>query len=92
MNQLAEYLGVPRKIIRKAPSPDVILGNLITDEFIIGISFEQLDSILYLLETGMSNSEVAERLNIDVQIVEEVQRAIENEEFRRKLPLAPQMA
>lgn len=89
VRQLAEYLGVPRKIIRKAPSPDVILGKLITDEFVIGMSFEQLDSILYLLETGMNKGEVAERLNIDVKVVEEVQKAKENEKFRRKLPLAP---
>jgi len=65
VRQLAEYLDVPRKIIKKAPSPDVILGKLITDEFVIGMSFEQLDSILYLLETGMNKGEVAERLNIE---------------------------
>ncbi|MGQ9721789.1 MAG: NAD(+) synthase [Candidatus Jordarchaeum sp.] len=92
VRQLAKFLEVPRKIIVKAPSPDILIGKVITDEFIIGMSFDQLDAILYLLENGMKNSEIAERLNIDVKIVGDVQNAVENEGFRRTLPLGPEIS
>ncbi|MFB0562725.1 MAG: NAD(+) synthase [Candidatus Lokiarchaeia archaeon] len=92
VKQLAKFLGVPRKIIMKAPSPDILIGKVITDEFIIGMSFDQLDAILYLLENGMKNSQIAERLNIDVKIVDDIQNAIENEGFRSTLPLTPEIS
>lgn len=92
VKQLAKFLDVPRKIIMKAPSPDVLIGKVITDEFIIGMSFDQLDAILYLLENGMKNSQIAERLNIDVKTVDDVQNALDNEGFRRTLPIAPEIS
>jgi NAD+ synthase len=91
VKQLAKFLGVPPKILEKAPSPDRLLGKVITDEYIIGMDFDLLDSIIYLMETGLKNSEIAEKLNIDVKIVDEVQNAKENEEFRRALPLIPKI-
>jgi len=48
--QLAELLGVPERIRRKAPSPDLVPG--ITDEFMFGMSYEELDRILMKLEKG----------------------------------------
>jgi NAD+ synthase len=48
VKQLAEYLEVPEKIIKKAPSPDMIPG--ITDEFAFEMPYEVLDGILYSIE------------------------------------------
>jgi NAD+ synthase len=48
VRQLAEYLDVPEKIIRKDPTPDMIPG--ITDEFAFEISYDDLDKILYCIE------------------------------------------
>lgn len=92
VRQLAKFLSVPRKIVMKAPSPDILIGRVLTDEFIIGMSFDQLDAILYFLENGMKNSRVAERLNIDVKIIDDVQSAMENEGFRRTLPISPEIS
>ncbi|MDD3840563.1 MAG: NAD(+) synthase [Clostridia bacterium] len=48
--QLAEKLHIPKKIIDKKPSPDVAPG--ITDEFSLGISYQDIDRILMKIENG----------------------------------------
>ncbi|MGM0640530.1 MAG: NAD(+) synthase [Thermotogota bacterium] len=49
---LAKLLKVPEKIINKAPSPDLLPG--VTDEFAMGISYDDLDNILKDLENEKS--------------------------------------
>lgn len=52
---LARDLNVPKKIIKKAPSPDLIPG--ITDEFVFGTSYKTLDRILMNIESGRALNE-----------------------------------
>ncbi|MFX0549593.1 NAD(+) synthase [Hathewaya histolytica] len=52
---LARDLNVPEKIIKKAPSPDLIPG--ITDEFVFGTSYKTLDRILMNIESGRALNE-----------------------------------
>jgi len=87
IRQLAKYLGVPKKIVETPSTPDLLMGSLITDEFLIGMSFEQLDSILYCIEQGMSAPDTAKKLNISENTVKEVELAIATAETRRNLPL-----
>ncbi len=47
---LAEELGVPERIIKKAPSPDLIPG--INDEFVFGMTYQELDQLLMTIENG----------------------------------------
>jgi NAD+ synthase len=54
--QLATELGIPEKIRIKVPSPDLIPG--ITDEYILGMSHSELDSILMKIEEGEDLSEI----------------------------------
>lgn len=89
VRKLAEYLKVPEKIIKKPPTPDLFAGSIITDERMMGMSFEEIDSILYGIEKGMSKEEIAEKLNLDVKLIDEVQKAIENEKIRREMPFSP---
>ena len=63
------------------------MGSLITDEFLIGMSFEPLDSILYCIEQGMSTPDTAKKVNISENTVKEVELAIATAETRRNLPL-----
>ena len=53
--ELAKELDVPEKILRKAPSPDLIPG--ITDEFAIGMSYQDVDRILMKMEKGENLSD-----------------------------------
>ncbi|RKZ06986.1 NAD(+) synthetase [bacterium] len=78
---LARYLGVPREIIEKKPSPDLFAQ--VADEEIMGVGYETVDSILALMAEGLGEDEIAERLSIkssEVRFVSEMK--IESEELR----------
>lgn len=56
---LAKHLGVPEKIIKKAPSAGLWQGQ--TDEGEIGVSYQELDATLFLaLEKRMTEEEIVE--------------------------------
>jgi len=63
--ELARYIGVPTKIIEKAPSPDLIPGLI--DEKALGISYSEIDSILRNFEEGKYPEEITDK--IDKKIV-----------------------
>ena len=56
VRELAEYLGIPKKIIDKPPSAGLWEGQ--TDEKEIGISYEQLDKYL---RTGKLNNKIIKK-------------------------------
>ncbi|MCK4567191.1 MAG: NAD+ synthase [Candidatus Thorarchaeota archaeon] len=59
VRDLSHHIGIPEPIIKKAPSAGLWEGQ--TDEKEIGISYDYLDSILFLhLEKGMSEREIVE--------------------------------
>ncbi|CAM2908452.1 NAD(+) synthase [Hathewaya histolytica] len=66
---LARDLNVPEKIIKKAPSPDLIPG--ITDEFVFGTSYKTLDRILMNIESGKALNEE------DVGKVDRIKKIVE---------------
>jgi NAD+ synthase len=86
VKELAKYLQVPERIIEKPASPDLIAG--ITDELTLGMSFEQLDQILFLLSQGLSDEEIAERVGIDRRAAKEAREAVEWARRMRELPRA----
>lgn len=63
--ELARYIGVPTKIIEKAPSPDLIPGLI--DGKALGISYSEIDSILRNFEEGKYPEEITDK--IDKKIV-----------------------
>lgn len=88
VRQLAKYLEVPKRIIAKPPTPDLFLGSIFTDEFIIGMSFNQLDPILYCIEIGMKSSEISEALGVKEAVIKEVKKAIATADFKREIPVS----
>ncbi|MBC7319523.1 NAD(+) synthase [bacterium] len=54
--ELARYLGVPKKIIEKEPTPDLIPG--ITDEKSFGMSYKDVDFLLENFERGKGPEEI----------------------------------
>ncbi len=81
VRQLAKYLGVPEKIIKKAPSPDIIPG--IVDEQAMGMTYDVLDLILYGLEQKMSDKEIAKQLKIKEAEVKVVKEMIKDSQHMR---------
>lgn len=90
VRQLAEYLGVPRKIIDKAPSPDVLPG--ITDEEVFGIDYTTLDRILVRLERGAKSDAIAQELTIGEDTVKRVEQMVAAAALIRGAPLEPDLA
>jgi len=85
VRSLARYLGVSQRIIDKPPSPDLLLG--ITDELTLGISYEELDSILFLLADGASDEAVVRALGTKEGAVIEVREAVKRAQKARELPI-----
>ncbi|MFX1506140.1 MAG: NAD+ synthase [Promethearchaeota archaeon] len=85
VRQLGKYLNVPVNILTKSPSAGLWEGQ--TDEAEIGMSYLQLDSILYGLERFQTEDEVADYLQIPVADVKKVRSMIYQSEHKRRGPL-----
>ncbi|MFB0563075.1 MAG: NAD(+) synthase [Candidatus Lokiarchaeia archaeon] len=89
VRQLAQYLKIPKNILMKPSSPDLLLGSMVTDEIIIGMKYETLDYILYFLEQGIKSSEIARELDVDEDTVKRVKNTVAMAKLRREIPFAP---
>jgi NAD+ synthase len=84
VRQMAEAIGVPDAIIRKAPSADLWPGQ--TDETESGFSYPVLDRLLFwLIDKRRSIDEVV-ALGFDRALVERVDRMVAGAEFKRQVP------
>ncbi len=78
---LSRHVGIPEKLIDKAPSAGLWKGQ--TDEGEIGASYAELDSILFLnLEKGMSEDEIVE-WGIESSKVQKVLKMMRNSQHKR---------
>ncbi|RLI85185.1 MAG: NAD(+) synthase [Archaeoglobales archaeon] len=82
--ELARYLGVPDKIIKKKPSAGLWIGQ--TDEEELGITYVKLDTILKALERGYKPEEIHEKFDVTLEEVERVLRLIEVSKHKREMP------
>jgi NAD+ synthase len=88
VRNLASYLGVNQNIIDKNPTAGLWPGQ--TDEEELGIKYELLDKILYLLtEKGMKEDEVALKLKISLDEVVNVKLMMLAAEHKLKMPPIP---
>jgi len=78
VKKLAACVGIPREIVEKAPSPGLWKGQ--TDEGEIGLSYEQIDSVLEKIEKG-------ETEGADPKLVEKVKEMVQKSSHKRKKPL-----
>lgn len=86
IRKLAEYIGVPKEIINKPSSGDLIAG--LPNETLIGLTYEQLDQILYALDHKYLKSEIIKTLNTSPKILETIKLAIQTNKKIQSLPLA----
>ncbi len=84
---LAAHLGVPRAIIERAPSPDLLPG--LTDEEAMGLTYERLDRILWRLERGMDAAAIAAELALPPALVAYVETLRERARGLSPLPGMP---
>jgi NAD+ synthase (glutamine-hydrolysing) len=81
--QLAEYLGVPKVIVSKPASADLIVGQ--TDESDFGISYREADRILYWLLQGYTTERLVE-LGFKSESVRIVTQRVSSTHWKRHLP------
>jgi NAD+ synthetase len=80
---LARYLGVPERLIEKAPTADLEADQ--TDEGDLGITYARADAILAELLLGYSDARLIER-GFAAQEVSLVRRRVDATHWKRHLP------
>jgi NAD+ synthase len=82
VRELARAVGIPDKIIRKAPSAGLWKGQ--TDEGELGITYERLDAILLGIELGLAEKEIAKRAETTVKEVARIATTVRLSSHKRK--------
>ncbi len=84
VRQLAREMGVDPAIVNKTPTADLWEGQ--TDEGEIGVSYDTIDRVLYLMvDRGMSRASVV-ALGYDSEAVDRVAGLVAGSEFKRRTP------
>jgi NAD+ synthase len=84
VRQMARYLKVPRKIQKKLPTAGLWTGQ--TDEGEIGMTYAELDEILFHLVDERGSKEELLARGFPRDKIEKIMSMIKNSEFKRKLP------
>jgi len=91
VRKLALYLGVPERVALKPSSPRLWPGQ--TAEGELGVSYDVIDPVLYLLyEKGFKPEEAAERVGVDMEVVNAIIRRVEESKHKRVMPPFPPVA
>lgn len=86
--KIAEILGLPQSVITKMPTADLWEGQ--TDEDEMGITYAELDEILYqMLDKKMGENELISTFT--KERIDKIEKMIKNSEFKRKMPPTPEM-
>jgi NAD+ synthase len=90
IRQLARYMKIPDKILRKKPSAGLWAGQ--TDEGELGFTYARLDRILYqLVDLRKTKREVISS-GFQKRDVEKIVMLIKRSEFKRKIPPIPKIS
>jgi NAD+ synthase len=85
VRQLAAYIGLPKEIIAKPPSPQLWPRQTAENE--LGVKYEALDLILLGLENFMSPEDIAQQLELPTKLVQNIKDTWLAREHKRRLPL-----
>ncbi len=78
--KMGEYLGVPRKILERPPSPDTYSLTVSDQEFFFSIPYDVLDKLLY----AWGNSIPEDRVSSELDLTEEqIRRAFRDFEAKK---------
>ncbi|MEI7826191.1 MAG: NAD+ synthase [Euryarchaeota archaeon] len=88
--QLARHLNIPERIISKAPSAGLWLGQ--TDEEELGISYSLLDRILCeLIDKEKTAEETAQLVGVESHQVQRISEQVSRAQHKRRIPLVAQI-
>jgi NAD+ synthase len=84
VRQLTGAIGVPEAIISKPPSADLWPGQ--TDEGELGITYEKIDRLLYMLIDQRATPEAAVAAGYDPELVHETLERVRRNHYKRVMP------
>ncbi|MEM2027307.1 MAG: NAD+ synthase [Candidatus Bathyarchaeia archaeon] len=85
VRELAAYMGLPERVVRKPSSPQLYPGHKLLDE--IPVDYSIIDPILVgLFEANLPADKVGELLNIRPEIVKDIQRRYVRSMHKRRPP------
>lgn len=90
IRQLADFLGVPQPVIDKPPSADLWQGQ--TDEDELGVTYELVDKLLYLMVDRDYSVEALQRVGFPLAMIRHVTQLIIKYQFKRSLPTIPKIS
>jgi NAD+ synthase len=87
---LARFLEIPRAIVEKKSSPRLWVNHLAEEE--IGMKYESIDPILYLLlDKKINPKDVAKRLRVSEKDVAKVKQMVDMNAHKRNPPVVGQL-
>ena len=84
VRQFARHLGVPEKVINKAPSADLWEDQ--TDEGELGFTYAEVDRLLYLLIDQRYRPETCIEEGFEAAFVERVVKLMQKNHYKRVMP------
>ena len=82
---LSNKLGLPRRIASKDPSPRLLKGQKAEDD--LGIGYDVIDRVLYYsIEKRQPAKKVAEKLNIPLKVVQNLNTMVQGSQHKREAP------
>jgi NAD+ synthase len=88
--EMAEFVGVPERIVKKKPSADLWPGQ--TDEGEIGFSYHLLDQILVGYVDLRLREEELIKAGYSEQVVKRVLKMVQKSQYKRKMPIICKIA
>jgi NAD+ synthase len=82
---IAEHLGLPKTVIRKAPTADLSPGQ--TDETDLGFSYHEVDRLLYWMIDERCSAEELVDAGFDAAFIDRVFDLVQASQFKRRLPV-----
>jgi len=90
VRQLAQAVGVPAHIVDKPPSADLWPGQ--TDEAEMGLTYERVDQLLYLIVDQRFRPEECIEAGFEPAFVERVLKTMRQNQFKRMPPLIAKLS
>jgi NAD+ synthase len=81
---LAKYLNIPENIIKKRPSADLWKNQ--TDEGEIGVTYKELDEILFQVIDCRKKSRELEAAGYSKTTIEKIMKMVMNSQYKRTMP------
>ena len=86
VRELARIIGIPEDFITKAPSAGLWDGQ--TDEDEMGISYKDLDNVLFRLDS-MGDAKISEITGVSLEKVSEIREKVRKTVHKREPAISP---